>query len=124
MACPGHLRTNGRGADSRDRPGHDGETKAHIPSHRENALVLRVVDIAGFGLGQTSRPETRTRRSITAKSVTRGTSAILMKSGRECDFVKLVRLTLFAANWQIRWKPVRQPTPCPHVGGAGAAGGR
>src|SRR5471030_1184809 len=23
-ACPGHLRTNGRGADSRDRPGHDG----------------------------------------------------------------------------------------------------
>jgi putative transposase len=36
-------------------------------------LVLRVVDIAGFGLGRTSRPETRTRRSITAKSVTRGT---------------------------------------------------
>jgi hypothetical protein len=39
-----------------------------------DALVPRVVDIAGFRLDQTSRPDSRTRRDITAESVTRGTS--------------------------------------------------
>jgi hypothetical protein len=28
------------GADSRNRPGYDGETKAHVPSHRENVLTV------------------------------------------------------------------------------------
>jgi hypothetical protein len=39
-------------------------------------LVPRVVDIAGFRLDQTSRPESRTRRDITAESATRGTRCL------------------------------------------------
>ena len=47
------------------------------PSPSDRELVPRVVDIAGFRLDQTSRPESRTRRDITAESATRGTSRCL-----------------------------------------------
>jgi hypothetical protein len=51
----------------------------HVKDAAEGArqkLVPRVVDIAGFRLDQTSRPESRIRRDITAESATRGTSFV------------------------------------------------
>src|SRR5471030_2158734 len=52
-----------QGADGRNKPGHDGETKANVSSYRENALVTSMIALSGTFVVQRTRCSREVRQS-------------------------------------------------------------